>query len=99
MEKFREQTIDVFIYLLVFKQHMRLYTEKLQTGKTGQKAELIGRSPLMRCRSALDYSAILVEDASHLKLLTKCHSTRCAYFFARLIFDNHASETDLIFFP
>jgi hypothetical protein len=98
LEKCCEQTIHVLIYLLVFKQHMTLYREKLQTGKTGQKTELTGRSPLTRHRSALDCNAILEEDARNLKLLTTCHTTRCANFF-QLIFDNHASEIDLIFFP
>jgi hypothetical protein len=98
LEKYCEQTTDVITYLLVFKQHMTLYREKLQTGKTSKKTELTGRSPLTRRRSTLDCSAISEEDASYLKLLTTCHATRCAYFFAQLIFDNDAPENDLIFF-
>jgi hypothetical protein len=43
----------------VYKQI--LIDVKLKTGKRGQKAELTGRSPLRRRRSALDGSAIREE--------------------------------------
>jgi hypothetical protein len=33
------------------------------------------------------------------QLTVTCHTTRWAYFFAQLIFDSHASEIDIIFFP
>jgi hypothetical protein len=44
----------------VYRQ--KLKDVKFQIGQRGQKTELIGRSPLRRPRSSMDYSAIEDEE-------------------------------------